>query len=69
MRKQLSDFLKEDDVEELALNNIDGYRPRSSIVSDAILSYSSSEIVAKVLNTLMDKVSYIKICNYQSIVR
>ena len=41
MRKQLSDFLKEDDVEELALNNIDGYRPRSSIVSDAILSYSS----------------------------
>lgn len=66
MRKQLSDFLKEDDVEELALNNIDGYRPRSSIVSDAILSYSSSEIVAKVLNTLMDKVSYIKICNYKT---
>ena len=66
MRKQLSDFLKEDDVEELALNNIDGYRPRSSIVSDAILSYSSSEIVAKVLNTLIDKVSYIKICNYKT---
>ena len=37
LRKQLSDFLQEDDEEELATNNIDGYRPRSSIVAYSIL--------------------------------
>lgn len=66
MCNALSDFLKEDDADELALNSIDGYCPRSSIVSSAILSYSSSAILSKVLNTLLDNVSYIKICNYKT---
>ena len=66
MRQQLADFLKEDAAEELAQNNIDGYRPRSSITSEAILSYVSPELLAKVLNTLIDKVSYIRICNFKT---
>ena len=66
MRQQLADFLKEDTAEELAQNNIDGYRPRSSITSDAILSYVSPVLLAKVLNTLIDKVSYVKICNFKT---
>lgn len=66
MRNQLADFLKEDDAEELAQNNIDGYRPRSSITSEAILSYVSPKLLAKVLNTLIDKVSYIRICNFKT---
>lgn len=66
MRKQLSDFLKEDDAEELAQNSIDGYRPRSSIISDSILSNVSTSLLAQVLNTLLDKVSYIKICNFKT---
>lgn len=66
MRKQLADFLKEDEAEELAQNNIDGYRPRSSITSEAILFYVSPKLFAKVLNTLIDKVSYIKICNFKT---
>lgn len=66
MRDQLADFLKEDDAEELAQNNINGYRPRSSITSDAILSYVSPVLLAKVLNTLIDNVSYVKICNFKT---
>ena len=53
LRKQLSDFLQEDDEEELATNNIDGYRPRSSIVADAIFMWN-----------VLDKVNYVSICNY-----
>ena len=66
MREQLADFLKDDDAEELAQNNINGYRPRSSITSDAILSYVSPVLLAKVLNTLIDNVSYVKICNFKT---
>lgn len=66
MRDQLADFLKDDDAEELAQNNINGYRPRSSITSDAILSYVSPMLLSKVLNTLIDKVSYVKICNFKT---
>lgn len=66
MRQQLADFLKEDTAEELAQNNIDGYRPRSSITSEAILSYVSPELLAKVLNTLIEKVPYIRICNFKT---
>ena len=66
MRNKLADFLKEDDAEELAQNNIDGYRPRSSITAEAILSYVSPELLAKVLNTLIDKVPYIRICNFKT---
>ena len=66
MRDQLADFLKEDDAEELAQNNINGYRPRSSITSDAILSYVSPVLLARVLNTLIDNVSYVKICNFKT---
>ena len=66
MRDQLADFLKEDDAEELAQNNINGYRPRSSITSDAILAYVSPVLLAKVLNTLIDNVSYVKICNFKT---
>ena len=66
MKQQLSDLLQEDDAEELAQNNIDGYRPRSSITSDAILKYASSNLLAKVMNNLLEKVAYVKICNYRT---
>lgn len=66
MRKQLSDFLRADNTDELAQNSIDGYRPRSSIISGTILKHASTELFAKVLNKLIDRVSYIKICNYKT---
>ena len=66
MRQQLSDLLQEDDAEELAQNNIDGYRPRSSITSDAILKYASSNLLANVMNNLLERVAYVKICNYRT---
>lgn len=69
MRDQLSDFLREDDAEELAQNNIEGYRPRSSIIADTILRHASSRLLAKVLTTLLDEVAYIKICNYSTFKR
>ncbi len=65
MRKQLSDFLQEDDEEELATNNIDGYRPRSSIVADSILAYTSKALLAKVMWTVLKKVNSFTICNYR----
>ena len=65
MRKQLSDFLQEDDEEELATNNIDGYRPRSSIVADAILEYSSKSMLANVVWKVLRNVNYVSICNYR----
>lgn len=64
MRKQLSDFLQEDDEEELAANNIDGYRPRSSIVSDAVLEYTSKDLLARVMWGVIENVNYMSICNY-----
>lgn len=64
MRKQLSDFLQEDDEEELATNNIDGYRPRSFIVADAILEYTSKGLLADVMWNVLDNVNYVSICNY-----
>lgn len=66
MKQQLSDLLQEDDAEELAQNNIDGYRPRSSVTSDAILKYASSNLLANVMNNLLEKVAYVKICNYRT---
>ncbi len=64
MRRQLSDFLQEDDEEELATNNIDGYRPRSSIVADAILEYTNKELLANVMWNVLENVNYVSICNY-----
>lgn len=64
MRKRLSDFLQEDDEEELATNNVDGYRPRSSIVADAILEYTSKDLLSKVMWNVLNNVNYISICNY-----
>lgn len=63
MRKTLADFLKEDN-DDLALSDIEGFRPRSSIISDSILHNVSSNLLGKVLNKLLDKVSYCNICNY-----
>ena len=64
MRKQLSDFLQEDDEEELATINVDGYRPRSSIVADAILEYTSKGMLADVMWNVLKNVNYVSICNY-----
>lgn len=65
MRKQLSDFLQEDEEEELAINNIDGYRPRSSIVAEAILEYASKRLLADVMWNVLLRVNSFVICNYQ----
>lgn len=64
MRKQLSDFLQEDDEEELALNNVDGYRPRSSIVADAIIEYATKDLLSQVMWNVILKVNSFTICNY-----
>lgn len=66
MRKQLSDFLKEDDDEWLAEQNIDGYRPRTSIISDAILKYIDRKILADVMWNVINNVYYVTICNYRT---
>lgn len=66
MREQLADFLQEDDSEYLAEREIDGYRPRSSIISDAILKYAKSETLADVMWNVIDNVYYINICNYRT---
>lgn len=66
MRKQLIDFLKEDDNNWLAEQNIDGYRPRTSIISDAILKYADTEILADVMWNVIDNVYSFTICNYRT---
>lgn len=66
MRKQLSDFLKEDDNEWLAEQNIDGYRPRTSIISDAILKNIDRNILADVMWKVINNVYYVTICNYRT---
>jgi len=66
IRKQLSDFLAEDDAQELAINNVDGYRPRSSIVADTIISSVSVPLLAKVISNVVEKVPYFMICNYRT---
>ena len=65
IRSQLSDFLQEVDEEELASNNIDGYRPRSSIMADAILEYTDKKLLAKVMWTILKRVNSFTICNYR----
>lgn len=64
MRKQLSDLLQEVDEEELATDNIDVYRPRSSIVAESILEYSSKNLLARVMWNVIKKVNSFTICNY-----
>ena len=66
MRKQLSDFLKEDDNDWLAVQNIDGYRPRTSIISDAILNYANNSILADVMWGVIENVHSFTICNYNT---
>lgn len=66
MRNQLADFLKEDDSELLAAREIDGYRPRSSIISDAILDFTNHKILADVMWNLINNVYYVNICNYRT---
>lgn len=66
MRKQLSDFLREDDNAWLVEQNIDGYRPRTSIISDAILKYSNRDLLAKVMWNVIENVYHITICNYKT---
>lgn len=66
MRKQLADFLQEDDDEWLAENNIDGYRPRTSIIADAILKYTNRRVLADVMWNLVDNVCNVCICDYRT---
>lgn len=66
MRNQLADFLQEDDSEFLAEREIDGYRPRSSIISDAILRFTNNETLADVMWNVINNVYYINICNYRT---
>lgn len=66
IRKRLSDFLKEDDDEWLAEQNIDGYRPRTSIISDSILRYADINILADVMWNVVENVHSFSICNYRT---
>ena len=66
MRNQLADFLQEVDSEWLAEREIDGYRPRTSIISDAILEYTKRETLADVMWNVINNVYYVSICNYRT---
>lgn len=66
MQTQLSDLLKEDQNDELAQNNIDGYRPRSSYISEAIIRYASSKTLKDVLQRVISEIPHILICNYKT---
>lgn len=66
MRNQLADFLREDDDDWLSEQNVDGYRPRTSIISDTILKYANKEIIADVMWHLLDSVPRFAICNYNT---
>ena len=64
IQKKLSDLLREDLSAPLIEDGIEGYRPRSSHIAEAILQYSSQEILADVYRNFINEVSKLKVCNY-----
>lgn len=65
IKKRLDDLLREDVSEELIENGIEGYRPRSYHIAEAILRFSSREILADVFRNFINEVSKLKVCNYR----
>lgn len=64
IRKKLNDLLREDISEELIESGIEGYRPRSYHIAEAILRFSSREMLSDVYWNFINEVSKLKVCNY-----
>lgn len=65
IRKKLDDLLREDISEELIESGIEGYRPRSYHIAEAILRFSSREMLSDVFWNFINEVSKLKVCNYR----
>lgn len=63
--KKLDDLLREDISEDLIENGIEGYRPRSYHIAEAILRFSSREMLSDVFWNFINEVSKLKVCNYR----
>lgn len=64
IQKKLNDLLREDVNVNMIEGGIEGYRPRSSHIAEAILRYSSHETLADVFGNFINEVSKLKVCNY-----
>ena len=65
IKNKLDDLLREDISEELIESGIEGYRPRSYHIAEAILRFSSREMLSDVFWNFINEVSKLKICNYR----
>lgn len=65
IKKKLDDLLREDVSTELIENGVEGYRPRSYHIAEAILRFSSREMLADVFWNFINEVSKLKVCNYR----
>ena len=66
IKKRLVDLLREDQSNNLVEDNIEGYRPRSYYIAEAILNYSTSGLLADVLWNFIHNVSKFQVCNYHT---
>ena len=64
IQNKLSDLLREDVSESLIARGEEGYRPRSSHLAEAIILYSSEDILEDVMWNFINEVSKLKVCNY-----
>lgn len=65
IKNKLDDLLREDISDDLIESGIEGYRPRSYHIAEAILKFSSSEMLADVFWNFINEVSKLKVCNYR----
>lgn len=66
IKDRLDDLLREDVSGDLIEGGNEGYRPRSYHIAEAILRFSSSEMLADVFGNFINEVSKFKICNYRT---
>lgn len=69
IKKRLDDLLREDQSDNLVEDDIEGYRPRSYYIAEAILNYSTSGLLADVLWNFIRNVSKLQVCNYHTFKR
>lgn len=63
IKEKLSDLLNEFEEKESEFN-IDYYYPRSFYITDIILRYSKTELLAEVMHGVVENVPLIQICSY-----
>lgn len=66
MQQKLNDMLREDHSADLGNDTLEGYRPRSFYIADAILEFASVNTLSAVLDNFLDSVSKLQICNYKT---